>query len=103
MPSIRVYQFHTRNICITISKVDHIPKWNSYIFWREIIINTGIIDIKHTFFNSEKELCFICIVDNLRWPYGNSTFIIIKRTGVYLFKRTVFCNFCSFYHFFKSR
>ena len=102
MPTISIYQFHARNISVTIANVYHVSKRNSYFFRRKIFIYPRIIYIKDTFLYSEEELRFAGVIDNLCWPNCNTTIIIVERTCVNFFKCTFLCHFCAFNHFLKS-
>ena len=63
-----------------------------------IIVHRGIVDVQGSFFNPEKELCFVGIVDCLRRPFCQAAFIVVERAGVDPLKGALFCHDCTFNH-----
>ena len=96
---IGIDQLHAGNICIAVTNIDDISKRNLNFIWRIKVVDCRIIHVKDTLFDSKKKLCLIGIVNHLCGPNRNPILIIIKRTGINLFK--LISNFASFNHFFQ--
>ena len=101
MTTVNINKLHARNIRIAVAYVDHISKRNPVFIRFKKGIYTLVVYVQNTLLNSEKELGLVGIIYDLGRPYRHSVFIIIKRTGVNLFK--LVCNLRSLYHLFKSR
>ena len=100
MTTIAIHQLHTRNICITVTDINHISKWNNKFVRLKIIIYFLVIYIQNPFLYSKQILRFIRIINRLRRPNRDPVIIEIKRTGIYFLKILRYLR--SFYHFLQS-